>query len=257
MATLGVVVGQAGCGKTQFIQGCTMNTLVIHTDKKQYVGKHLAKIITGTRKDLYTNKEFLALSPKARDIESATFLKPEEVLSVIKKAVVNAYKYFASKGQKLELLVIDTITSLEMLQNTIAVKHYIDTKKETSFAISMRKSGETDDLFTYLNSRLQKNINVILVSHSILNDKTGQWELPSNGSDDRKAGGLLAKTNEAIHLTKNMDTITIMTRGTLLCRTLTPELEQYYTTDINFKEFSCDTWLSMIQPQTNLEEIEI
>lgn len=208
MAIKVLISGYENTGKTTLISKI-QNALVINCDSKEF---SIDKVVYSDYKN-YTGLQ---------DFMQFTFDK------------IKLYKSKFNKFPK--YIVFDTITHLyaKMIQ--------FNSKKFKGFEIHSTNNLETMELNNFLEVIISKDINVIIVAHTKVDEKTGKHIIPSQGNF-KDCGSFLSICNEAIFIERSLDNHLIHLKSNFLP---VRSLYQWEQESIPFNEFNINDYLEKI-----------
>ena len=175
MAIKMLVTGMENSGKTTLISKITPPAFVLNADKKDFLF------------EIYH-----------ADMKKFTGLNP------LKEAVISKLEAIKEKhGQYPNAFIVDTITKLYGM-----IEIYCSSKfTQNGYEKFTQKNQTTDLLDDFISETTSKfDIDLILVSHVQYDNNLKTYTIPASGAFG-KAGGWLARVNEAIYINKANRTI--------------------------------------------------
>ena len=141
-----------------------------------------------------------------------------------------------AKGELPKFVVIDTISQLYMQLTRWNSNHF------RGFDIHTQNNTDTLGLNTYFEKLIEKGISVIVVSHTMVDDKTSKHIIPAQGQF-QKVGSFLSIVNEAIFIERSPDVHRIWLKTDKFpVRSLIEHNEE----NVNFNDFDINTYLEKV-----------
>ena len=194
------VTGAANTGKTSILKSLNNKSFVVSMD-----GKRFPFAIPHVHIDTMIHDEEASVATR--------------FVGQVTDALI-AYK--EHYGQYPDTVVFDSISNiLSHLANEILVK------VEDGFTQYNMIGTESEVIMAYIEKTLiARGISVVLISHTLYNDKTGKYELIGGVGNFKNKGGIVSVTDESIYIevTPTLHKVHLRSRIFNTARTLVEEL---------------------------------